>query len=185
MQGITWFPIHDLTLWDDNPNEGDVGAIINSIKQFGYNDVIAVYHGMIMGGNHRLKAVLQLLNSDYVLSERDTQLRLVNGNHEISAIDVSHLETQTEANAFALALNRTARLGYDDPYQLTKLLKEIAASSEKLLISTGFDADDIEELLRGIPDFQPVDGFEQPRLDEFDPIICPHCGKNTRDKPES
>lgn len=149
-QGTTWFNIDDLMLWEDNPNQGDVGSIITSINEFGYNDVMAVYHGVVMGGNHRIQAVHQLLQGGYVPSERDTQLRAVNGHYEVTAMDVSHLETQAEANAFALALNRTARLGYDDPAMLAALLQDIGAQDVKLMESAGYDGDDLDALLSSL-----------------------------------
>lgn len=36
-----------------------------------------------------------------------------------------------------------------------------------------------------MPDFQPTNGSEQPRLDRLEPVYCPHCGKNIRDEPET
>jgi hypothetical protein len=40
------------------------------------------------------------------------------------------------------------------------------------LLEWGFDAEE----LGVVPDFEPVDESEQPRLDQKSPITCPHCG---------
>lgn len=154
-QGTRWYNLTDLQLWEENPNQGDQGAIITSINQHGYNDVIAVYHGTIMGGNHRLQALQQLLDGGYVPTHKDTQLRRENGDYQITGMDVSHFETQAEANAFALALNRTARLGHDDPAMLAALLQDIAAQDVELMESTGFDGDDLDQLLNELTPFVP------------------------------
>jgi hypothetical protein len=46
------------------------------------------------------------------------------------------------------------------------------------LTLTGFDEDELKKIKEKItiPDFQPTNITEQPRLDKLEPIICPHCG---------
>lgn len=43
------------------------------------------------------------------------------------------------------------------------------------LLAWGFEAADLNGMV--VPDFQPVDESEQPRLDQRSPITCPHCGE--------
>jgi hypothetical protein len=182
MQGTQWFKLDELELWEANPNEGDIGAIINSINEFGYNDVLAVWRGKIKGGNHRVMGLRQLLAGGYTLSEQDTQARQNGSGYEVTGMDVSHL-SERDADRFALALNRTARLGHDNPAQLATLLQEIAAEDERLLAAIGYDAEYLDELLKELnPHFEPGSMEDQPRLDELQPVICPHCGKNIRDE---
>ncbi len=154
-QGTQWYNLDSLELWAENPNNGDQGAIITSVNKFGYNDVVVVYHGVVMGGNHRIIALRQLKQGGYVLSAKDTQARENGTGWQITGMDVSHLETQQEANAFALALNRTARLGHDDPAMLAALLQDVAAQSDELLSSTGFDHEDLDDLLRELNPIRP------------------------------
>ena len=40
----------------------------------------------------------------------------------------------------------------------------------------GFNQEELNKCFGNV-DFLPVDESEQPRLDKFNPIICPHCGK--------
>lgn len=44
------------------------------------------------------------------------------------------------------------------------------------LLEWGFEERDLQ-LDWGVPNFEPVDESEQPRLDQKAPITCPHCGK--------
>ena len=92
---------------------------------------------------------------------------------------------ENQEGAVTIALNRTVELGGWDNVKLAQLLQEIAAIDDELLNATGYDGDDLDALLRELnPDFEPGSMDDQPRLDELDPIICPHCGKNIRDEPE-
>lgn len=155
-QGTQWYDLDELTLWEDNPNQGDIGSIITSINKHGYNDVVAVYNGVVKGGNHRVPALKQLRDGGYIPTHKDTQLRVNNGGTwQITGMDVSHFETEQEANAFALALNRTTRLGQDDPVMLAALLQNIAAQDVALMESTGFDGDDLDALLEELNPFEP------------------------------
>ncbi len=73
-----------------------------------------------------------------------------------------------------LADNRTARLGHDDDAALAELLKELADDGG--LEGSGYDNDDLDELLADLnPNFMPTDE-EPPRLDQKAPITCPSCG---------
>ena len=57
-----------------------------------------------------------------------------------------------EATAFAIADNRTSDLSTFDDQALAQLLKTLAA--EDALVGTGFDDEDIRELLRGLDEIQ-------------------------------
>jgi site-specific DNA-methyltransferase (adenine-specific)/modification methylase len=69
---------------------------------------------------------------------------------QVQGIDVSHLETEQEANAFGIALNRTTRQGQDDPAKIAALLQDIKAVDETAFVASGFDGDDLDDLLREI-----------------------------------
>jgi DNA modification methylase len=168
---IDWLALDNLELWSSNPNQGDVGSIHASINRFGYNDVIAVWNGRVQGGNHRKIALHQLWQGGWRPSEKDRMAR-VNGDDvlEVAAVDVSHLETEQEANAFGLALNRTTRLGIDDDRMLAALLQDISAVDDDLLVAAGYDGDDVDLLLAdlGMQDDPPDDpGAQIDRAEEL------------------
>ena len=60
---------------------------------------------------------------------------------------MSHLSFD-EAEAFAIADNRTTELATYDEEKLAGLLREIAERDPDDLIATGFDEDDLDNLLR-------------------------------------
>jgi hypothetical protein len=101
---------------------------------------------------------------------------------------------EATSNAFALALNRTARLGHDDPAMLLALLQEIASKSEDLRESAGYDTDDVDELLYLVSlkdeEREGEDGNapeEFPSYDEDIPVqyCCPKCGYVWSGKPNA
>jgi DNA modification methylase len=167
---IEWMALDDLELWKDNPNSGDLGSILTSISRFGYNETIVVWQGRVQGGNHRKKALHQLQQGGWIPGEKDRCAEIIDGRLSIRAIDVSHLETEQEANAFGLALNRTTRLGLDDDRLLVELLKDIQAVDGDLLVASGYDGDDVDLLLAdlGMQDDPPDDpGAQIDRAEEL------------------
>jgi site-specific DNA-methyltransferase (adenine-specific) len=150
---VQWRNLNDLHLWGDNPNQGDLGALLQSINRFGYNESIAIWNDRVQGGNHRVMALRQLWKGGWQPSDKDGAVRLNGDGLEVAVIDVSHLESEQEANAFGIALNRTTRLGQDEPAQLAALLQDIAAVDEELFQASGYDGDDLDDLLREIGQF--------------------------------
>lgn len=75
--------------------EEDVSAIRHSIEQFGFNDPIGIWHGVIVEGHGRLMAAQEL------------------GMETVPVIELDHL-TDEQRRAYALAHNKTAELsGWD------------------------------------------------------------------------
>jgi site-specific DNA-methyltransferase (adenine-specific) len=118
-----------------NVRQGDIGAIVESLKVHGQYRPIVVQRstGHILAGNHTWKAArtvgLKTLDVTYVDVDDDEALRIL------------------------LIDNRTNDLAtYDDP-ALVELLKQLS-ETERGLTGTGFDGDDLDELLATL-DFQP------------------------------
>lgn len=147
-----WLSITELHFTDANPNRGDVQAIANSIRQFGYNDTLHVYWSPtaerwhVKGGEHRIKALLQLQGEGYApRPDWDQRLRVSDdGVWQVAVQDVSHLPDELTANAFMLAVNRTQRKGYDDP-ELTVALLE--AMEDDLQMAAGYSMGEVQALL--------------------------------------
>lgn len=147
-----WVDIDQLEYWDRNPNEGDIGKIMMSIKEFGYNDTCQYWNGVIKGGNHSVMALQQLRKLGWHPDKIKipSKCLAVNGDGwQIAMIDTSEMN-EVVSNAFGLALNGTQRAGHDDPTKLVALLQEISNSTELVLESTSFDADDIDQLLQDL-----------------------------------
>jgi ParB-like chromosome segregation protein Spo0J len=156
-----------------NPRQGDVNAIIASIKsnQFFGACVVQRSTGNILAGNHRW------------LAARECGLPVV----PVIYVDCD----DAEALRILLVDNRTNDLaGYDDA-ALAQLLQEVQAEAGTLL-GTGFDIESLDDLLRGLQSDSASEGAtaddavpepkENPVTRPGDlwllgsRVICPHCG---------
>ena len=120
-----------------NVNEGDFGAIQESIEANGFFGRIVVNRRTkhILAGNHRYAVAKSLgfekLPVEWVDCDDETELRIL------------------------LADNRTARLGHDNEAALAALLAELAAT-ERGLPGTGFDGEDLDRLIADLAGTAPT-----------------------------
>ena len=127
-----------------NPREGDVGAIAESIKENGWYGTIIAQQGTnyILAGNHRWQAAQALgmtkVPVTWVDVNDDTALRIL------------------------LADNRTSDLARHDENALADLLKELS-SHDKLLSGTGWDANDLDNLLADLSTEMIYKGLSDPQ----------------------
>jgi hypothetical protein len=133
-------PIDDVRQHPDNPNNGDVEAVMESMTINGVYGRVLVQRstGYIIAGNTRYAALLGL-GADQIPVE------YADYNDE-------------ESIRVLLADNRTNRLGRDDPALLKPLFDRMLAT-DRGLFGTGWDADAIMEMGNErdqIPDF-PVE----------------------------
>jgi len=145
----------DLNLNPDNPRQGDVGAIVESIEANGFVGSIVAQcsTGNVLAGNHRLIAAKAL---------------------GMTKVPVHWVDVDDEsARRIMLADNRTSDLASYDEAALTAILADMAQLDQ--LAGTGFDGDDVDLLIADI---------ETPLAGSFgDPIglldtdhECPRCG---------
>ena len=150
-------PIDTIRPHPRNPRQGDIGQIHQSIQNNGfYGQIIAQRStGHILAGNHRWQAARQA---------NATQV-------PVTWVDVD----DDHALRILLADNRTNDLATYNDNQLADILKQLQDETGTLK-GTGYDTDDLDELLGTInPAFEPTD--EEPkRLDQKTPIACPECG---------
>lgn len=117
--------IKDLIEYENNPRRNDkaVGAVVASIKKFGFtNPIIINADNVILAGHTRLKA----------LKEK--------GATECEVIKLTHL-TEEEEKAFRIADNRTADFSKWDGDLLDAEMEEIDADDWELF---GFKFRDIK-----------------------------------------
>ena len=164
-------PISTLVPWTENYNVGNVSAIARSIETFGFNGRLAVHGSTVMAGNHAL-AALQRLREAGAAFPGGKGLRLdADGGWSVLVTPLDHLSWE-QAEAFAIADNRTRDLATTDEERLAVLLREIAERDEDELLATGYDIDDVENLLRrlGQLDDDRPDAPE-PRLDRLNELV--------------
>lgn len=118
----------------------DVEAISKSIKEFGFNDPIGVWHGTIVEGHGRLLAARKL------------------GLDKVPIIRLDEL-TDEQRRAYMLAHNKTAELSSWDMEVLAQELKDI---SEFDMSEFGFNLDELPEDVDIVEDEVP-DIPEEPK----------------------
>lgn len=133
----TLTPTTDLTTHPDNPRQGDIGAITESIKRHGwYGTLIAQRStGHVLAGNHRLQAAIAL---------------------GITHVPVTYLDvTDEQARRILIADNRTSDLATYDDEQLSSILQELEYDGG--LDGTGYDGDDLDDIIRTMGHVKPIE----------------------------
>jgi hypothetical protein len=141
-------PVGDLTPHPQNPNQGDVGAVIESIQTNGFLDPVLVQESnrRIIDGEHRWRAVQQMHGTTVPVLWTD-------------------VDDET-ALRFMLAANETARRGSNDDHVLAALLTDMAQQTERGLTGTGYTNEGLDQLLA---DLQTE--HRDPRDYEGDPAV--------------
>jgi hypothetical protein len=168
-------PIDSLTPHPDNPNQGDVGAIMESIACNGFNGAVIVSRradaDVIVAGEHRWRALLALqldgwFDPDGELHPYDT-LPHVPPLGWVPIVPIEGLSVTGERR-FLIADNRTTDLSSYDDAALAAILTDLAATDT--LLGTVYDGDALDELLASLTPPEP----EPPK--QRSPVTCPKCG---------
>lgn len=144
-------PINELTPHPNNVRQGDIGAIIQSLKHHGqYRPIVAQQSTRhILAGNHTWKAAKAL---------------------KWPTIAVTYIDCDNEqALRILLTDNRLNDISTYDDAALTELLKQLAVT-EQGLNGTGFDGDELDDLIKltDTPLPNPTNAVT--------PEACPNCG---------
>jgi ParB-like chromosome segregation protein Spo0J len=139
-----------------NARNGDIEAIVESVRVNGvYRPIICAQDGTILAGHHLWFALGELKHD------------------KVDVVTLPVHPDSPEAVRIMLADNRTADLGvYDDGLLLT-LLTSLNESAG--LIGTGYDDDDLIELVNRITSDGPIGVIEDPPVHLTGPQ-CPQCG---------
>lgn len=143
-------------------------AICASLRRFGQRKPLVVRReGMIVeAGNGTLEAARAL------------------GWTHLACVVVD--DDATSAAGFGIADNRSAELAEWDDDALASLLESLRAE-DVLLADLGWDEADLTALLGDqAPTPAPGDASadDQADLDKLSPLLCPHCGRDTRAAPD-
>lgn len=145
--------IDSLTPHPRNPNQGDVGAITESIGVHGfYGHVIAQKSSRtILAGEHRWKAA-KAAGMDKI---------------PVTWVDVD----DEQALRIVLVDNRSGELAFRDPAGLVELLKELTETPSGLA-GTGYDGDALDELLADLKP-KPQHGQDEVTEPPAEPVTQP------------
>jgi hypothetical protein len=128
-----------------------------------------------MAGNHALLA-LRTMHANG--SSPPMGVTISGKEWSIPVIDLSHL-SETEAEAFAVADNRTQERGSYDPRRLADLLEELRAD-DSLAGPIGYEQGDLDRLLAEVAALGEIEPEPTPegqgKLDGRSPVLCPKCG---------
>ena len=147
-------PIDSIKPHPRNVRQGDIGAISGSLQQHGQYRPIVVQKstGLILAGNHTYKAAKAL------------------GWKEVAATFVDCDDEQ--ALRILLVDNRANDLATYDDSALSEMLKELL-ETDLGLDGTGFDPDDLDDLLTLLDTASPVEGDPDAVPDDAPAITVP------------
>ncbi len=157
-----------------NPKNHDIGAIIVSIRRFGFVAPLIVNSatGRLLAGHGRTEALRAMWNEG-----EDPPVNIVQtkeGEWKVPTIEVE-IADESEALAYLVADNRLTELGGWDESILIDVMKDLAQCGEDLFQATGWDEDDLSAALKNL------EGGEPPKKKEPDPLagprLCPYCGE--------
>lgn len=129
--------VDELKVHPKNPNQGDVGAIIESIDVNGFFGALIVQLStkFVLAGNHRLLAAM---------------------HHGVEEVPVIWVDVDDEqANRILIAEQHLARMGQNNEPMLAELLTQLAMSPTGLA-GTGYDGDDLDAMLNMLNDDAPA-----------------------------
>ncbi|MBM6874276.1 ParB/Srx family N-terminal domain-containing protein [Fusobacterium mortiferum] len=152
--------IGEIKLYEKNAKnhpDWQVEQIKNSIKEFGYNDPIAIDdNNVIVEGHGRYLALKEI------------------GYDEIEVLRLSHMN-EDQKKAYIIAHNKTCM---NTGFNLEMLEEELKSIAELDLTLTGFTEFEIDDML-GIKNDINIDSVLSDieiEKKEKEPKVCPHCG---------
>lgn len=153
---IDYLPLSGVARYDRNPKKHDVGALVTSIRRYGFRDA-PIFDGTLkalVAGHGRLKA-LEAMQADG--DEPPTGVKAGKGGEWLVPVQLGvDAKSAAEAQAFLIDHNALTVAGGDmgvegilrlyDQDGLGSLLKEMAEAGE---MPVTLDGDDLDELLNG------------------------------------
>lgn len=191
---LEYVPLSRATLWERNPKPHDLGAIIQSIKRYGFKDPMKFEpklnggSGGIVEGNGRTEALAMLFDS----GEKPPNGIGVEDSGEWAVPILFGVDAKSEAQAEAYALDHNSLtvmggdFGPDWQSRLYPNLDELLGVAERLQsegeLPISLDGDDLDSLLKkAIGD--PPGGWANPEDGEEADYRCPSCGYEWRGVP--
>jgi hypothetical protein len=176
---IEYMPLAELVgrLHPQNPKNHDIGAIIESYKIHGYvaSGVIDNRTGLFLAGHGRTVA-LDMMHKQGMTAPDGIR----NGGDDwLVPVQVGYAsKNDLQAKAYLAADNKLTIAGGWDEVALAELLQELANSDEIELTASGFDGDELDDLLRDIDPANHVafQEYDESIADTVEYHDCPNCG---------
>jgi hypothetical protein len=159
-----------------NPKEHDTGAIISSIRRFGFVEAPAIDEktGYCVAGHGRMEALASMMKAgeptpDNIAQDKD-------GHWTVPVLRGISFRDQAHVNAYLVASNRLTMLGGWDDQALVDMLSELASEPDDLLAVTGYDGDDLDMMLAKINGPEEWQEYDESIADTVPTVTCPECG---------
>lgn len=169
--------LSDLKPDDHNANLGTErgrASLEKSLQQYGAGrSILLDKNGRIIAGNKTAATAGEIGIEDVILVR-------TRGN-QLVAVLREDLDLDEEATRMlAYADNRVGQI--DLQFDADVLLADKNAGLPLGEFWFDFELTSAFAQIGVAPNFQPVPADEQPRLDQKNPVICPHCGLNIHDE---
>lgn len=152
---IEYMALTDLVTrrWSENPKDHDMGVLHRSFEDYGYVDPILINeaNGELLKGHGRVKTAVQRKASGDPPPDR---VRVLDGEWFLPVIRGISMDPD-RGHRYAIMDNRATELGGWDDARLGEVLAEMAAEGD--VEETGFDDDDVDQLLRDLKPFDYSD----------------------------
>jgi len=144
---IEYISLEKLKRWPRNAKDHDLGSLHQSFSRFGYVAPILIDERSkkIVAGHGRLDSLLLMKDDGQKPPER---IILKNGSWFVPVIRGVRFSSDREAEGYLLADNRQTEIGGWHENILAEVLSEFA--KEDSLDGLGWDADDVDEIIKGI-----------------------------------
>lgn len=133
-----------------NPNQGDLGAVMESVDTNGFWGAVIAQRstGYVLAGNYRLMAAREL---------------------KIDKLPTIWVDVDDErALRVLVADNRVGRLGIDDKDILSDLLMQLALTNTGL-DGLGYDGDDLDDMLNEMQKNDPIP--KEPKAPKWEVVV--------------
>lgn len=143
---LEYMPLEKLQRAFRNPKDHDIGTLHESMKRFDFVSPLIINEetGRLVVGHGRLDALQQMKANGQKPPSRIIEK---DKSWHVPVIRGVCFKDEKEAEAYILADNRLTELGAWHQDQLVQVLSDLAAD-EKDLIGIGWDAEDIDELIK-------------------------------------
>jgi hypothetical protein len=181
---IEYMPLAELLtrLHPENVKDHHIQAITISYQAHGFvaSGILDTRTGKLLAGHGRIKALADMKRNgakapDGIRNGGDDWLVPVQTGYT-SKNDI-------QAKAYMVADNKLTIAGGWDEVALAELLQEVANSDEVELIASGFDGDELDDLLRDLNPLPP-DDFPEFNDDIDTEYCCPKCNYEWSGKPK-
>lgn len=163
--------------YQQNPKDHDIGLLRQSIREYGFVTpcVIDTNTNILVEGHGRSTALLQMYNAG---EAPPVGVEIVDGEWRIPVLFYAFKDEQHRISYTVMA-NQSSLAGGWDEEVLAGVLQDIAVQTDNLLAHTGFDGDDLDQLVEFLatePHIPPLREQVEPKSfhDVFIEIGCTH-----------